>query len=80
MCAAMSGCWAVKTDCETLSNIGVQCESAIDFTKKAEFGDPFFLSMNDKIIEDFVFSNGKRFLFQNFRLEDAAFFSELNKN
>ncbi len=67
-------------DCETLSNIGVQCESTIDFIKKVEFGEPFFLSMNDKIIEDFLFSNGKRFLFQNFhRLEDAAFFSELNK-
>ncbi len=32
------------------------------------------------IVEDFLFSNGKRFLFQNFqRLEDAAFFSELTK-
>ncbi len=32
------------------------------------------------IIEDFLLSNGKRFLFQNFqRLVDAAFFSEFNK-
>ncbi len=37
-------------DCETLSNIGVQCERTIDFTKKAEFGDPFFLLMLNKIV------------------------------
>ncbi len=38
--------------------------------------------VDDKYVDDkiFLFTNGKRFFFQNFqRLEDAAFFSESNK-